>query len=90
MQTVTESPATRKPVTAFYAHLFDQPGALTKVGGSLYFITEADDSIVDVEPSMINFLCVLGQMQLADAARIDDLMHGGYAGRACSRPMEVA
>ena len=76
-------PETRPAAKAFYAHLDNEAGALTKVGGTLYFVT--DDDIMEVEPSMINFLTVLGAMELADAQRIEDVMHGGYAAIACSR-----
>jgi hypothetical protein len=85
MQTV---PETRTPAKAFYAHLYDKAGALTKVNGTLYFVT--DDDIVEVEPSMLNFLTVLGAMELSDAQRIEDLMHGGSAAIACRRAQEVA
>ena len=74
---------------AFYAHLDDQAGALVRVNGILYFVAE-DSTIVEVEPAMVNFLCVLGEMTLADSQRIADLMAGGYAGVACSRTEGVA
>ena len=76
-------PETRPAAKAFYAHLDNEAGALTKVGGTLYFVT--DDDIMEVEPSMLNFLTVLGEMTLADAQRIADLMDGGAAAIACSR-----
>jgi hypothetical protein len=82
MQTVPETTPTRKP-RAYYAHLYDQSGALTKVSGVLYFVT--DDEIVEVEPAMLNFLTVLGEMTLSNAQRIEDLMQGGPAAIACSR-----
>jgi hypothetical protein len=83
MATVLETAAARKP-RAFYAHLFDESGALTKVNGTLFFVGD-DGAVVEVEPSMVNFLTVLGEMTLADAQRIDDLMNGGPAGVACGR-----
>ena len=76
-------PETRPAAKAFYAHLDNEAGALTKVGGTLYFVT--DDDIMEVEPSILNFLAVLGEMTLADAQRIADLMDGGAAAIACSR-----
>jgi hypothetical protein len=84
MQTIAEITAPRKPAKAFYAHLFMDSGALVKVGGTLYFVGDAG-AIVEVEPSMVNFLTVLGEMTLADAQRIEDLMAGGYAAVACGR-----
>jgi hypothetical protein len=86
MQTVNEIPAPRKPAKAFYAHLFMDSGALVKVGGTLYFVGD-DGAIVEVEPGMVNFLTVLGEMTLADAQRIEDLMAGGAASVACGRQM---
>jgi hypothetical protein len=74
---------------AFYAHLDDQVGALTKVHGILYFVAE-EGAIVEVEPAMVNFLCVLGEMTMADAQRVEDLMNGGYAAIACTRNQEAA
>jgi hypothetical protein len=84
MQTIAEIPAPRKPATAFYAHLFMDSGALVKVGGTLYFVGD-DSTIVEVEPGMVNFLTVLGEMTLADAQRIEDLLACGPAAVACSR-----
>lgn len=77
-------PETRTIGKVFYAHLFEQAGALVRVNGIITFVGD-DGEIVEVEPSMINFLCVLGQMTLSDGQRIADLMAGGYAGVACSR-----
>jgi hypothetical protein len=88
MATVADPTTTRKP-KAFYAHYFDEPGALTKVAGSLYFVTDAGE-VTEVALDTLNFLTVLGAMQLADAQRIADLMNGGYAAIACGRQMEVA
>jgi hypothetical protein len=84
--TVLETTTTRKPAQAFYAHLYEQAGALTQVNGVLTFVGD-DGVITDVEPSMVNFLVVLGAMQMTDAQRIADLMSGGYAAVACSREM---
>jgi hypothetical protein len=81
MQTL---PVPSKNVKAFYAHLFMDSGALVKVQGTLYFVGD-DSTIVEVEPGMVNFLTVLGEMTLADAQRIEDLMTGGSAAVACGR-----
>ena len=84
----TPSP-TRKPTKAFYAHLFDQSGALVRVNGVITFVAD-DGAIIEVEPGMVNFLTVLGEMTLSDAQRIADLMDGGYATIACTRAQEGA
>jgi hypothetical protein len=83
MATVPEMTALRKP-RAFYAHMFMDSGVLVKRGGTLYFVGD-DGAIVEIEPGMVNWLTVLGEMTLADAQRIEDLMAGGAAGVACSR-----
>ena len=71
MATVTESTT---PSKAFYAHVFDQAGAICRINNIIYFVAE-DGDIVEVEPSMINFFgIVLGQMHMADAQRLADLM----------------
>ena len=75
---------------SFYAHLFETSGVLAKVNAELVFFGD-DDTIVTVEPSMINFLTVLGETGISDTQRIMDVVvHGGYARVACSRAMEVA
>jgi hypothetical protein len=87
MATVADTTTQSKP-KAFYAHYFDEPGALTKVAGSLYFVSDAGE-VTEVALDTLNFLTVLGAMQMADAQRISDLMDGGYAGVACSREQGV-
>ena len=74
---------------SFYAHLFETSGVLAKVNGELTFFGD-DDTITTVEPSMINFLVVLGEVGLANARQIVDRLAGGYAKIATSRLMEVA
>jgi hypothetical protein len=72
---------------SFFAHLFDASGVLAKVDGELVFFGD-DETIVTVEPTMINFLTVLGECGLADTQRIMDLVvHRGYAAVCTSRPM---
>ena len=88
MQTILETTAPRKPVM-FYAHLFDTAGALVKVNGILTFVGD-DGSVLEVEPSMCNFLTVLGACTLADRQHYDDLLRGGAPWLATHRQMEVA
>ena len=69
----------------FFAHLFDEAGTLAKVDGELVFFSDAGD-ITTVEPSMINFLTVLGECGISDTQRLMDVVvHGGYAAIACGR-----
>lgn len=74
---------------AFFSNLYDEPGVLAKVHGELVFFSDAGD-ITTVEPSMINFLVVLGEVGTANARQIVDRLAGGYAAVACSRAQEVA
>ena len=85
MATVPETPT---PSKAFYAHVFDQAGAICRINKIIYFVAD-DGGVVEVEPSMMNFCTVLGEMQRADAQRLADLMKHGPAGVACSRAMET-
>jgi hypothetical protein len=89
-QTITfQAPSSKQPSKAFYAHYYDQPGCLVKIRGILTFVGE-DGLVSAIEPADVNFLTVLGQMEMADAQRIDDLMNGGSASIACSRQEGVA
>jgi hypothetical protein len=73
----------------FHAHLFDEPGKLAKVEGELVFFGDNGD-ITTVEPAMLNFLTVLGEVGVSATQQIMDRIHGGAAAIACSRAQEVA
>ena len=91
MSTVAASPTSRKPCKAFYAHLYDQAGALAKVDGTIYLMASASGDLTAIEPEHCTFLTVLGEIGLADTQQImDQIIHGGYAKIACSRLQEVA
>src|SRR6266480_3250749 len=62
---MTETTATRKPSKEYFTYYYEEAVALTKVGGSLYFVSEAGE-MTEVEPDTLNFLTVLGQIQLAN------------------------
>jgi hypothetical protein len=74
---------------SYFAHLFDESGVLAKVSGELVFFGDSGD-ITTVEPSMLNFLTVLGEVGLAETQALLDRLHGGAARIACTRQMEVA
>jgi hypothetical protein len=90
MQTLTNPTASRKPAKAFYAHLYDQAGALAKVDGTIYFMASETGTITAIEPEHCTFLPVLGEIGLADTQAIMDHLHGGAARIACDRLQEVA
>ena len=90
MQTVADLTTSRKPAKAFYAHLYDQAGALAKVDGTIYFMATSTGDLTAIEPEHCTFLTVLGEIGISDTQQIMDQMHGGYAAIACQRLQEVA
>jgi hypothetical protein len=74
----------------FYAHLFDESGVLARINGAITFFNPDTGNIVEIEPSMCNFLTVLDEVGLADAKAIMDQIRGGAAWIATHRAMEVA
>lgn len=69
---------------SFFSNLYDEPGVLAKVDGELVFFADSGE-ITTVEPSMVNFLVVLGEVGTANAQRVMDRLAGGYAQIACGR-----
>jgi hypothetical protein len=90
MSTVADPATSRKPAKAFYAHLYDQAGALAKVDGTIYFMASASGEITAIEPEHCTFLTVLGEIGLTGTQQIMDQLHGGAARIACARRQEVA
>jgi hypothetical protein len=83
--TVLETPTTRKPAKAYYAHLYEEPGTLAKVDGVIYFFQPETGTITAIEPEHCSFLTVLGEMGLADTKRVLDALHGGLVALCTSR-----
>jgi hypothetical protein len=81
MQTL---PVPAKNVKAFYAWLDDQHGVLTKVDGTMYFMSD-DGDITEIEPVHCPFLMPLGEVGLAETQALMDRLHGGAAAIACGR-----
>ena len=90
MRTVTETTTPRKVNKAFYATLYDdQHGVLGKLDdGRIYFFAD-DGQIIDYEPEMAPWVCILGEVGLATCQALIDRLHGGAAQIACSRSQEV-
>jgi hypothetical protein len=86
MQTVALAEPT---VKAFYCTVYDQDAIIGKIDGRIYQFG-TDGSVTDFEPEMAPWVCILGRTDLADTQRLMDLMHGGAAGIALNRQMEVA
>jgi hypothetical protein len=89
MQTVANSTPARKPSQIFRATLRDEAGTLAKVDGEILFFHAVTGAIVTIEPEDCVWLCVLGEIGLADTQQIMDRLHGGYAAVCTSRQMEV-
>jgi hypothetical protein len=85
----TVAATTTKVNRPFYAILDDTHGVLTKVDGTMYFMSDAGD-ITEIEPAHCAFLMPLGEVGLADCQQVMDRLHGGYAQIACARNQEVA
>jgi hypothetical protein len=81
--------ATSVTPKAFYAHLYDESGVLSKVQGEYVFFGD-DDTITTVEPSMFTFLTVLGEVGISETQALMDRLHGGAAWIATHRAQEAA
>jgi hypothetical protein len=90
MQTVANSTPARKPSQIFRATLRDAAGTLAKVDGEILFFHAVTGAILTIEPEDCVWLCVLGEIGLADTQGIMDQLHGGAARIACDRLQEVA
>ena len=73
---------------AFFAHLYDVSGVLSKVEGELVFFGD-DDTITTVEPEDCMWLTILGEVGLSECAAALDKMHHGAAWIATHRGQEV-
>jgi hypothetical protein len=82
MATVMESPKAGK---TFYATLYDESGLMGKVKSVIYFLRYSDGEVIEFEPTMSPWVCILGEAGIADSQQIADRVAGGYAALACSR-----
>jgi hypothetical protein len=89
MATVAAPTPARKAPRAYHAILDETHGTLTQLDGTLVFMSD-EGTLTEVEPTQLNFLVVLGEIGLADAARLLDALHGGPAWIATHRAQEVA
>jgi hypothetical protein len=86
----TVAAPTRKINKAYRATLRDEAGALTKIDGEILFFNDVTGAIVSIEPEDCVWLCVLGEIGLAECAKLADARRGGAARIACDRLQEVA
>jgi hypothetical protein len=80
----------QSPSKIFQATLRDEAGTLAKIDGEILFFNDETGAIVAIEPEDCVWLCVLGEIGLADAQALADRRRGGYARIACDRRQEVA
>jgi len=88
MAIIAPSTPTRKAPPVYRAHVYDEPGALAKIEGIIYFFSDSG-TITEVEPTDCPWITILGQAALAETQAILDRLHGGAAAVCTSRAMEV-
>jgi hypothetical protein len=89
MQTVANSPASRKPI-AYYAQLHGLSGILTKPGDAVLFLEHESGAVVTVTQADAPHLVVLGEVAESMQQYVADMEAGSYARIACNRLQEVA
>jgi len=82
MAIIAASTPARKTPPVYRAHFYDEPGALAKVDGTIYFFSDTG-TMTEVEPEHCPWIAVLGQAAIAETQAIMDRMHGGAA-RICT------
>lgn len=87
MATLTQHTTVNK---SFYAHLYDQSGVLGKVGDRILFLADDNLELSVIEPSDVNFLVVLGQVDICDSQAVQDKLRGGASRICTTRAQEVA
>jgi hypothetical protein len=89
MATVAATPA-KVNTKAFRCTVYDEPGVLAKIDQHLTFFRDSDSAIIDFEPEMAPWTCILGEVGLAEVARLADRRHGGAVHICLTRGQEVA
>jgi hypothetical protein len=90
MATVTDLSTYRKPrAITHYAYLGDIYGTAELLNGSGWLFRADGERKATVISYKDPALVLLGRCDLADAQSIDDELHSGPAGVACSRAQEV-
>jgi hypothetical protein len=75
---------------AFRATLRDEAGAVSKIDEVIYFFNDVTGAISPIEVEDCAWLCVLGEIGVADTQALMDRLHGGAVGICLSRRQEVA
>jgi hypothetical protein len=82
-------PVIRTIGKVFRCTIYDEPGALSKVNGQITFFRDSDSAIIDFEPEMAPWTCILGEIGLSACQALTDKRHGGYPGVCTTRAQEV-
>ena len=88
MATVAQAPTTRKAPKAFYAHLYDTHGTITRVDGEYVFMAD-DGTLTVVDMEMFPWIQLHGEIGLCETQAFMDQLHGGAIGIALARAREA-
>jgi hypothetical protein len=88
MQSVTETPTSRKPAKAFDATYHSLSGVITKPGDAVLFLEHERGSVVTLTEADDPHLMVLGEVAEAMQQYVADMTAGGYVAIATSRQNE--
>jgi len=84
MAIIAASTPARKTPPVYRAHCYDEPGALAKIDGTIYFFSDTG-TITEIEPADCPWITVLGNAAIAETQAILDRLHGGAAHICTSR-----
>ena len=84
MQTVPETPTTRKP-TAYYAVFHGLSGVIVKPAETVLFLEPESGAVITLTEADYSYLVVLGEVATSMQQYILDMARGGYAAIATSR-----
>ena len=92
MATVPQKDRSSNPAPrAYYSTLYDEHGFLTRDDVGRYLFTNSTTyAEIILEPDMLNWIVVNGEIGLCEAQALADRRHGGAVGVCLSRLQEVA
>lgn len=75
---------------AYHAWLYDQHGIVTKFQGAIIFMADDTHVLTELEPDMLNWITIQGEIGLSEVQALRDTMAGGAARICTARTMGVA
>jgi hypothetical protein len=92
MATVPQKDRSSNPAPrAYHSTLYDEHGFLTRDDVGRYLFTSSTTyAEIVLEPDMLNWIVVNGEIGLCEAQALADRRHGGAVGVCLSRLQEVA